>query len=171
MGRKVLVLNADYSAISLCTVPKAFALVYLNKAEMVAASDTVSLRTINHSFPMPSVIRLNKYINVPYKGIVLTRQNVFKRDGNSCSYCGTTKNLTLDHVIPKSKGGKTNWLNLTTACQRCNSLKGSSTPEEAKMPLKNLPYKPTFVMLLEEYAQQSENKWQPYLANKKSRTL
>lgn len=166
MGRKVLVLNADYSAISLCTVPKAFLLVYLHKAELVASDDGEMLRSVNSAYPMPSVIRLNRYVNVPYKGVVLTRHNIFKRDSNSCSYCGNKRDLTLDHVVPKSRGGKTSWTNLTTACRRCNTKKGNLTPEEAGMPLQIRPFRPTFVMFLREFDGSSETKWHPYLRKK-----
>jgi 5-methylcytosine-specific restriction endonuclease McrA len=96
---KVLVLNQDYSALSVCTVPKAFLLVYMNKAEMLAESPRHYLRTVNEKYPMPVVIRLNRYIHIPYRGVVMTRQNLFKRDSNRCQYCGTHDNLTLDHVI------------------------------------------------------------------------
>ena len=166
MGRRVLVLNADYSAISLCTVPKAFLLVYLDKAELVASSDSESLRTVSTNYPMPSVIRLNRYVNIPYKGVVLSRHNIFKRDSNSCCYCGNRKDLTLDHVIPKSRGGKTTWTNLATACRRCNTKKGNATPEEAQMPLKIKPFRPTFIMFLREFDKSLEAKWYPYLSKK-----
>lgn len=168
MSSKVLVLNADYSAISLCTVPKAFLLVYLNKAELVAASDINTLRTVSTSYPMPSVIRLHRYVSVPYKGVVLNRQNIFKRDGHSCCYCNNTKDLTLDHVMPKSRGGKTTWGNLATACRRCNTKKGNATPEEARMPLRIKPFKPTFIMFLRDFDNASESKWYPYLSKKNS---
>lgn len=166
MGRKVLVLNADYSAISLCTVPKAFLLVYLDKAELVASANDEILRSVNTSFPMPSVIRLNRYVNVPYKGVVLSRHNIFKRDSNACTYCGSRKDLTLDHVLPKSRGGQTSWTNLTTACRRCNTQKGNQTPEEARMPLKIKPFRPTFVMFLRDFDGSSEVTWYPYLRKK-----
>jgi 5-methylcytosine-specific restriction endonuclease McrA len=166
MDRRVLVLNADYSAISLCTVPKAFLLVYLDKAELIASSGNELLRTVRKNYPMPSVIRLSRYVNIPYKGIVLSRHNIFKRDSNSCCYCGTGKNLTLDHVMPKSRGGKTTWTNLTTACRRCNTKKGNATPEEAQMPLRVKPFRPTFIMFLREFDKSSEENWYPYLSKK-----
>ena len=144
MGRKVLVLNQDYSALSVCSVPKAFLLVYMQKADLVAHSPTHVLRTVSEAYPMPTVVRLRRYIHLPYRGVMMTRQNIFKRDGNRCQYCGTHDNLTLDHVLPKSRGGKTNWDNLATACKRCNSRKGDYTPEEAAMPLRQRPLPPVF---------------------------
>lgn len=163
MGRKVLVLNADYSALSICSVPKAFVLVYSHKAELVSEVDKVKLRTVSATYPMPSVIKLNRYINLPYKSVVLNRQNIFKRDGNACVYCGVNRDLTLDHVIPKSKGGRTNWLNLVAACKRCNALKGNATPEQANMTMRHQPFKPTFIMYLRDFFGSSEKNWAPFL--------
>lgn len=163
MARKVLVLNADYSALSICSVPKAFVLVYAQKAELVSEVDKVKLRTVSASYPMPSVIKLNRYINIPYKSVVLNRQNVFRRDGNSCVYCGSSKDLTLDHVIPKSKGGRTSWLNLVTACRRCNAFKGNASPEQANLSLRHKPFKPTFIMYLRDFFGSSEKSWGPFL--------
>lgn len=166
MGRKVLVLNADYSALSICSVPKAFVLVYSQKAELVSHVEMVKLRTVSSSYPMPSVIKLNRYINIPYKSVVLNRQNIFKRDGNACVYCGTSRDLTLDHVIPKSKGGRTNWLNLVAACRRCNAQKGNGTPEQANMTMRHQPFKPTFIMYLRDFFGTSEKNWAPFLGIK-----
>lgn len=163
MGRKVLILNADYRAISICTVPKAFLLVYLNKAEMVAENPKDKIRTVNKTYPLPSIIRLNSYVSVPFRNVVMTRQNIFKRDNNTCVYCGKQSDLTLDHVMPKSRGGKTHWENLVTACKRCNSEKGSSTPEEAKMHLRIKPFKPTFLMFVRDCSGNLEENWLPFL--------
>jgi 5-methylcytosine-specific restriction endonuclease McrA len=166
MGRKVLVLNQDHTALSICSVPKAFLLVYLNKAELVAQSDLLRLRTISDDFPLPTVIRLHRYVNLPYKGVMLTRQNVFKRDSHQCQYCGITEDLTLDHVLPKSRGGKTSWDNLTTACKRCNSRKGDFTPDEANMKLRIKPYKPSFIVFLRDFSGAIEQSWIPFLSKR-----
>jgi 5-methylcytosine-specific restriction endonuclease McrA len=166
MGRKVLVLNQDYTALSICSVPKAFLLVYLHKAELVAESSNLHLRTVSDVFPMPTVIRLHRYVNLPYKGVMMTRQNIFKRDSHSCVYCGTHEDLTLDHVIPKSKGGKTSWDNLATACKRCNTKKGDFTPEDANMPMRHRPFKPSFIVFLRDYSGSTEESWLPFLAKR-----
>jgi hypothetical protein len=168
MSNKVLVLNQDYSAISICSVSKAFLLVYLDKAEIIESAPTKSLRTINASFPYPVVIRLYKYVHLPFRGVILSRHNVFKRDGNRCQYCGERDDLTLDHVLPKSRGGKSNWDNLTTACKKCNSRKGDFTPEEADMPLLSNPYKPTFLMFIREFSGEPEKLWIPFLGSKEA---
>ena len=102
----VLVLNQDYSPLTICSVQRAFLLVFLHKAELLENIQGQELRSVSKSYPHPSVIRVLDYKNIPYRGVVLTRFNLFKRDGYACQYCGTNKDLTLDHVIPKSKGGK-----------------------------------------------------------------
>jgi 5-methylcytosine-specific restriction endonuclease McrA len=159
----VLVLNADYRAFTVISIYKAFLLLYLNKAEMVQKSAERNLRTVTKTFDAPSIIRLNNYVNRPYKGVMLSRQNVFKRDGNACVYCGTKKDLTLDHVMPSSRGGGSGWHNLVTACKQCNSRKGDRTPEEANMPMRIRPFKPSFVMFLRDFSTKHDHHWNDYL--------
>ena len=170
MNRKVLVLNQDFSALSVCSIPKAFLLVYLNKAEMVAEVSTETIRTVRRAYQMPSIIRLFHYVQLPYRGgVTLTRQNVFRRDGQKCQYCGSERELTLDHVMPRSRGGKSSWDNLITACKSCNSKKGDLTPEEAKMPLVQPPFKPSFVMFLRDFSGKVSDDWMIYLGKKSKR--
>ena len=95
MGRKVLVLNQDYRALTVCSVHRAFLLVYMEKAELVSNAKNSYLRTVSKAFPVPSIIRLQDYVNIPYKGVVLSRQNIFKRDGHLCQYFGSRSELTL----------------------------------------------------------------------------
>lgn len=166
-GSRVLVLNFDYSPISVCSVQRAFLLVYLQKAEMLAGAKDGLLHSVTQTFPMPAVIRLLRYIPVPYKGVMLTRQNVFKRDGHTCQYCGTQKDLTLDHVIPRSKNGKSSWSNLVTACKRCNSRKGNNSPEAAGLQLKNKPIRPSYLEFLRHFSGLYQEEWAPYLRHSK----
>lgn len=163
LSKKVLVLNGDYRAFSVCSVYKAFVLVYLQKAEIVAEMPKAALRTVSSTFPVPSIIRLRGYVNVPYKGVMLNRQNIFRRDGNRCVYCQSKDNLTLDHVLPRSRGGQSTWTNLVSACRPCNTKKGDFLPEEANMPLPYKPYKPSFVMFLREFSNIGDESWYPYL--------
>lgn len=165
--KRVLVLNQDFSPLTICTIQRAFLLIFLNKAEMLSSANGHKLRTVNREFPLPAVIRVNRYVKVPYKGVVLSRANIFKRDLHSCQYCGTNKDLTIDHVMPKSRNGKTNWTNLVTACKRCNSRKGDFTPEEAGMPLKRAPFKPNFVVFLRDHAGYDIEEWRPFLFTNK----
>lgn len=163
MNSRVLVLNQDFSPLMVCSVERAFILVYLNKSELLRPANGYKLNSISHSFPMPSVIRLNRYVNAPYKGVNLTRQNIFKRDNNECQYCGTKRELTLDHVIPSSKGGQHTWTNLVTACKKCNAKKGNSTPDQAGMQLKRKPYKPSYALFLRDVSGFSHHEWDEFL--------
>lgn len=163
--RRVLVLNQDYSPLTVCTAERAFLLIYAEKAERVHDDPTQILRTVSREYKMPSVIRLQKYIYVPFKSVLLSRQNVFKRDRQECQYCGSTRDLTLDHVMPRSRGGNSSWLNLVTACKKCNSYKGDRTPEEADMPLQNQPFKPSYVMFVRNFSGFTSDEWLRYLGS------
>lgn len=160
---RALVLNYDYTPVGVCTVERAFLLIYRDKAEQIQAFENFELRTVSRSFSMPAVVRLVRYINIPYKSVELTRNNIFKRDGFECQYCGSEKDLTLDHVVPRSKGGPSNWKNLVTACKSCNAQKGNFTPEQAGLPLKQAPFKPSYVMFLRDFSGFEFDEWLPYL--------
>jgi 5-methylcytosine-specific restriction endonuclease McrA len=161
--RQVLVLNQDYRAISVCSVERAFILLYLNKAETIHDYENIFLHSVTSQFPYPAVIKLNRYVNFNPKKIPLNRQNILKRDNSICQYCGTNSDLTLDHVIPKSRGGLSDWSNLITACKKCNSKKGDRTPEEAGMKMRMKPSKPSFVIFLQKKSDLSSHIWANYL--------
>lgn len=163
MSDSVLVLNQDYTPMTVCSMERAFLLVYLKKADLLSSAKDKVIRTVTVNFPYPSVIRINRYISIPYKGVVLTRHNVFKRDTYQCQYCGTTKDLTLDHLIPRSKGGKSTWTNLVTACKRCNARKGDFSLEESGLKLKIHPTKPSYVTFLMQNHGQIKEEWLPFL--------
>ncbi len=163
--KKTLILNQDYNPLSVCGYKKAFLLVFLQKAELLE-DDEHPLRSVDKSYPLPSVIRLVKYANMPYKGVMLTRQNIFKRDAYICQYCQSDKDLTLDHLIPRSKGGKTIWSNLVTACKRCNAAKGHGTPEANGMKLLRQPFKPSYVMFIRDFSGKVSDRWLQYLGTK-----
>jgi 5-methylcytosine-specific restriction endonuclease McrA len=165
MNRQALVLNQDYRPLTICSVQRAFVLVFLQKAEIVTHAVNGALKTVTRSYPAPAVIRLYSYINLPYKGVILNRNNIFKRDGFECQYCGDSSDLTLDHMMPKSRGGKSTWFNLITACKRCNTRKGEFTPEEAGMIIKRRPYKPSYIVFLREFSDSLMDEWMPFLAS------
>lgn len=164
----VLVLNQDYTPLTVCSVQRAFLLVFLGKAELLNSAAGRKLRSISRSYSFPSVIKINRYINIPYKGVVLTRHNIFKRDGQKCQYCGTHKDLTLDHLVPRSKGGKSSWTNLVTACKKCNAKKGDEMIERTGLTLKNLPIKPSYIAFLKTANGTLNEDWKKYLNQKKA---
>lgn len=163
MAAKVLVLNQDFQAISVCSPERAFVLVLLQKAELVSPRQAKSLRSVGKDFQFPSIIRLFRFVQLPYKKVALSRQNIFKRDSFRCVYCGTRDHLTLDHVIPRSRGGRESWHNLVTACQRCNTIKGDRTPQEADMQMTQEPFRPSFIMYLRDFNGKVQDEWRPYL--------
>lgn len=160
----MLLLNASYEPLTICNVKKAFILVFLGKAEIVVDKGTKRLRSVTDSFPFPSVIRLVTYVRVPYNNIILSRKNIIRRDGNKCAYCGKKEtNLTIDHIIPKARGGQDQWENLVASCVRCNNQKGDRTPEEAGMKLNVRPYKPNYIMFLKNSVGTVESSWKQFL--------
>ncbi|MBD8487867.1 HNH endonuclease [Echinicola sp. CAU 1574] len=163
MEKKVLVLNLDHTPVAVVTVQKAMVLSILEKVSILADYPFLSIRTVDQEFKYPAVVRLDEYKNVPYRGVLLNRGNLFKRDNNECQYCGSQKHLTIDHVVPRSKGGKSSWTNLITACHRCNVQKGDKTPEEVGFLMKRRPFKPSLSYFLSEYAEKNAEEWMPFL--------
>jgi 5-methylcytosine-specific restriction endonuclease McrA len=158
------VLNQSYEPLSICSPKRAITLIFLYKAELIEKAQNKLIRTVSNSFAFPSVIKLCEYHSVPYHKVELSKKNIFHRDNNQCQYCGTKRGLlTLDHVIPKSRGGKTSWENLTTACFECNNKKGNRTPQEAKMTLRTKPHKPNYVLYLNKEVGTIKNEWKPFL--------
>ncbi|MEZ4829932.1 MAG: HNH endonuclease [Bacteroidia bacterium] len=160
---QVLVLNQDYQAISVCDTERAIVLMLLQKAELVAEIAEKRLRSVNREFTFPSVIRLSSFVRIPYRQVALTRENIFRRDGHACVYCGSRKQLTLDHVVPRAKGGRTHWHNLVTACIRCNAEKGDLSLEESGLTLSFTPFRPSFIMYLSRFAGKVNEDWKPFL--------
>ena len=163
MGQ-VLVLNASYEPLNITTWRRATVLMLKGKAESLEENPNYALRP---DFKLPTVIRLLQFIKLPYREIPLTRKNILQRDNNICQYCyQKNKKLSIDHVLPRSRGGLDSWQNVVTACLDCNIEKGSRTPEAAKMLLKNKPYQPISNLNLQ--AKQKLNsgmnsEWKKYL--------
>ena len=140
----VLVLNQNYEPLNVCNVRRAFVLLDRGKAEILENSRGY-LRSPTYVFEIPSVIRLVYLIRRPRPQGRLTRRDVFLRDHFSCQYCGKqTKDLTLDHVLPRHRGGKHEWDNIVAACKGCNHRKAGRTPGEAHMHLSRQPYRPAY---------------------------
>ena len=140
----VLVLNFDYTPLNVTTIKRGFVLVDKGKAEILKSDDNPIVGGYK-TYVRPIIIRLLKYIKYHSRTLRANRNRIYKRDGHQCVYCGSNKNLTLDHVFPKSRGGKNEWTNLVTSCFKCNLKKADRTPEEAKMVMRQKPYAPTLV--------------------------
>ncbi len=163
LNGNVLILNQDYQPLSVCDVRKSMLLLLLEKAEMLHDLPSKKVRTIRMEFEYPSVIRLRRYARIPFKTIVLSRKNILKRDNNRCLYCGSREKLTIDHVIPKSRGGDDSWENLVSACTGCNHRKGNRTPREASMTLLGKPFRPNHIIYLRDFYGNIHESWKPYL--------
>ena len=142
MMDRVLVLNSDYTPLNVTTIRRGFILVIKGKAE-VLREDTQKIVTTVGEFIRPLVIRLLNYVRFSSSPLKLNRKRLYRRDDGQCVYCGNKKGLTIDHVLPKSRGGKNTWTNLVTCCSTCNIKKGNRTPEEAGMKLRKKPYEPS----------------------------
>ncbi|MBC8524617.1 MAG: HNH endonuclease [Chlorobium phaeobacteroides] len=161
---KVLVLNSSYEPLTICDAQKAIILLFCGKAVSVAHHPERFVCTVSESFPLPSIVRLNVFVRVPYKHIMLTRKNIFRRDNFQCQYCGTCGTpLTIDHMTPRSQGGEDSWENLVTACGPCNTKKGNRTPQEARMIPQKKPIRPSHIMLMRKFITTVSEDWKPYL--------
>jgi 5-methylcytosine-specific restriction endonuclease McrA len=142
VNSRVLVLNQNYEPLNVCPVRRAFVLVGDGKAEVVELG-LVVLHTATREYACPSVIRLVYLVKRVHPVAKLTRKEVFMRDHYTCQYCGKqTKELTIDHVLPRHRGGPHRWENLVSACKPCNHRKGGRSPEEARMVLITQPKQP-----------------------------
>lgn len=164
MPKEVLVLNANFEPIHVCNLRRAVGLVLNDRASLIL-NGRGEIRTVQRSFPRPSVIRLQKMIHRPRLHVRLTRREIFRRDNYTCQYCGKhTLALTIDHVVPRHLGGPHTWTNIVAACSACNHRKGGRTMEEANMRLLSLPKEPPssayyiFGKHLTEYTE-----WEPFL--------
>jgi 5-methylcytosine-specific restriction endonuclease McrA len=162
--QQVLVLNASYEPLNVCSVRRAHVLVFKGKAEVIEELG-VPLHSASSTFPWPHVIRLITYVRVPRSvQRKISRRALFARDGWRCVYCGTGGGrLTLDHVVPRSRGGESVWENVVTACAPCNHRKGNRTLEEARMELLRAPKAPAPVLFIHLAAARIPTGWQPYL--------
>jgi 5-methylcytosine-specific restriction endonuclease McrA len=161
---RVLVLNASYEPLNVCSVRRAHVLVWKGKAE-VLESHGQPLRASTSTFTRPHVIRLVSYVRVP-RGVTkrISRRVLFARDGWRCVYCGSGGNrLTLDHVVPRSRGGMSVWENVVTSCAPCNLRKGDRLPHEASMVISKRPRPPAPVLFIRLATPRIPLGWRPYL--------
>jgi len=161
---KVLVLNTTFLPINICSWKRAIVLVFKGKAETVEKSK----KHVNSGrYTLPLVIKLRDYVPIPYNSVVFTRKNIFLRDNYICQYCKRSGNLTIDHIIPTSRGGEDVWENVVTCCIRCNNRKGDKLPEDVNMKLVSIPYKPPSSLYLQVTRQSSvPSSWFSYFFRK-----
>ena len=160
----MLVLNASYEPLNVCTVRRAVVLVLKEKAELVERSER-AVRSESMTFPHPVVIRLVTYVRVPrdQRRRRITRRAVFARDSWTCQYCGTGAHLTVDHVIPRSRGGESVWENIVASCAPCNRKKGNKMPREAQMHPRSKPRPPGPTVFIRIAAPRVPDTWERYL--------
>lgn len=158
-----LILNASYEPLSVVSERRALVLVLAEKATMVVGKGE-SWSAEHISVQIPSVVRLNRYVKVPYRRAVpVTRRAVFGRDGHRCQYCGGPAE-SIDHVTPRSRGGDHSWENVVACCRTCNVRKGNRTPAESGLSLRSKPRPPRrFAWIYASTGFEVDPSWQPYL--------
>jgi 5-methylcytosine-specific restriction endonuclease McrA len=163
--QSVAVFSRNYLPINQINIKRAIILLVTGKAEPLDFGDckTITVHSPSMVFLVPQQIRLTiHHKERTWKIPAVNRREVLRRDKHACQYCGSTKYLTLDHVIPTSKGGKHSWDNVVTACEKCNNRKGDRTPQQAGMILRNKPKTPVhpIVAFAEQFWRSHNNKFQ-----------
>jgi 5-methylcytosine-specific restriction endonuclease McrA len=162
--RKVLVLNTTYEPLNVCSARRALVLLLKDKAEVLEQSGA-AFHSERAAFPVPLVIRLRSYVRVPRRTTMrITRRAVFARDRHRCQYCGSDRHLTVDHVVPRSKGGLDTWDNVVTSCAPCNRKKADRAPHVAGLRLLAKPRAPEPAAFILLHVEQVHDAWRPYLS-------
>ena len=163
LNKVVLVLNSNYTPLHICATKRAICLYYLNKVDILEYYKEAA-HSPSISFQLPSVIKLKKIIKYNSMSVILNRKNIVQRDHHTCQYCGISSGPnTVDHIIPKERGGGDSWENLITACSPCNLKKGNKTPSEAGMTMIKQPVRPNRIHYFQQFMQQNQLNWRPYL--------
>lgn len=169
----VLLLNASFEPLKVISWQRAITMFFLGKVEVIEEYDQ-EIRSISLVIKAPAVVRLLRYISIGRKAPPLCRSNVLARDGLECQYCGapqSSREATLDHVVPRSQGGKTTWDNVVCCCVSCNRKKGGRTPREAQMNLRTKPVRPEWLPVLQVRLNgRIPEPWQLFLAASLKRT-
>lgn len=161
---EVLVLNASYEPLNICHWQRAIVLMLKGKADGLEYNG----RVIYGDLRQPTVIRLRYFVRVPYRDVALTRRNILHRDNHACQYCGRSRHeLTVDHIVPRSRGGLDCWDNVVASCISCNVRKGDRTPHEAGMRLLSHPRRPPPHLFFEasKHGHVDAAAWRRYLFN------
>lgn len=163
----MLLLNASFEPLNVINWRRAVKLVFSEKVEVVEESERV-IRSVSVSMKIPSVVRLMGFVRFRRNEAKFSRRNIYARDHYQCQYCGeqlSADQLTCDHVMPRSRGGRTEWHNIVTCCVPCNRKKGGRTPEEARMHLRRKPSRPSWLWGFYARFQTKEppDEWRVYL--------
>ena len=186
LDEKTLVLNRSWHAIHVTTVRRALALLY-QRAAKVVSPDTFEMHdfqswadlsrqcgnrhitTVTLKIPVPEVIVLQGYDGVPVRRVSFSRRNIYKRDNYTCQYCGrrrSSEDLSIDHVVPRSRGGRMSWTNCVLACLDCNVKKGNRTLEESGLRIIRAPVKPDWAPYLELTLGYRRQSWEKFISDR-----
>ncbi|WP_373649455.1 HNH endonuclease [Schlesneria sp. DSM 10557] len=183
LSRQTLVLNRNWQPVGVASVARSLTLVVAERARIVDPAnfqlytwsdwsrliphdDELFVQSVAFRIRVPEVITLTEYDRVPVNVVTFSRRNIYKRDRYTCQYCGVkpgSEELTLDHVLPRSRGGTSSWENCVLACLACNNRKADRTPGEAAMPLRKAPARPAWKPLYAQQAVRIEN-WSKFLS-------
>jgi len=186
LSEPALVLNRSWAAVTTVTVRQALKLLFTGTARVVHTDsyevhgfeswadlavppDEPAIRTVSLRIKVPEVILLTRYNGMPAKTVVFTRRNLYKRDRNACQYCGRrpgTSELSIDHILPRSRGGHSSWENCVLACMRCNRKKGNRLPAEAGLRLQKEPVAPRWNPTLEIPIGRVRQSWEHFVSDK-----
>ncbi len=162
---KTLKLDSSYRPIEIIDALEALVMCFVGKAQIIETYKK-EIRSVSTAFKLPAVIVLNRIVKFRFNGLMPNRMNVLWRDGNQCQYCAgyfPQGELTLDHVIPKSRGGRNTWENLVVACKKCNQKKGAKIPQESGMHPLRKPVKPKLSVLKSVSEAEISELWKNYL--------
>jgi len=163
---KTLKLDSSYRPVEIVSAEDAFCMVYMDRANIVEAYDDIMFSSTYESYPVPCVISLNRFVKINKSPLKCNKRSILWRDRNTCQYCRkifSTKDLTLDHVTPKSKGGPRSWQNIVTSCRKCNQKKGNKMPHEAGMIPFISPVAPPIHLFAILSPKDMHPKWKTYL--------
>ena len=163
LNKKVLLLNQSYQPLMTVGAKRAIILSFTDKVEVLERYKD-EVHSVSLSIFIPSVLRLKDYVRFNQKRIPLSRKNILKRDAHICQYCQSkTNSMTVDHIIPKDKGGVDSWENLVAACIPCNTKKGNKLLKDIDMDLLKKPKVPSILFNLQNDLSNAQNSWKPYL--------
>lgn len=161
---RTLVLNAGYEPLAIVSFKRALVLVMNDKASVIELVEGDPVWGTTTAYDRPAVIILSRYVRVPNaRRVPVTRRGVLRRDDHRCGYCGKSAS-TIDHVMPRSRGGADSWENLVACCLRCNNLKSDRTPQEMRWELRFTPRPPRGTSWAVRGADRADPRWEPYLA-------